>query len=210
MAFRINGYFEGDLKMKMSLTALCLFGLFGPAYAADFFDTARVISSAPIYERVNQPHRVCNSDTVQSAPRDRSIGGSILGGVAGAILGNQVGGGSGRTAATAAGAIAGAVVGDRVANPNQSGTQQVERCHDVDSYSDVIKGYTVTYRYNGKDATVTLPYHPGSTVQVGISVIQDQTQPQQNSYPDGQTRPYQQDDRRYRNEYRDYPQGDRD
>lgn len=195
--------------MKKSLTTLSLIALFGPVYAADFFDTARVISSTPIYERVNQPRRECNTDTVQSAPKDRSIGGSILGGVAGAILGNQVGGGSGRTAATAAGAIAGAVVGDRVANPDQPATtQQVERCHDVDNYSDVIKGYTVSYRYNGKDATVTLPYQPGTTLKVGVSVIQDQTQ--QNRYQDGQSRSYPQDDRRYRNEYMGYPQGERD
>lgn len=237
--------------MHKSLMALSLLSLFGPAYAADFFDTARVVSSTPIYERINEPRRECTTDTVQGSPRQRSMTGAMVGGVAGGLLGSQVGRGQGRTAATAAGAIAGAVtgdnvsnpdsnhsatgsivggiagallgsqvgggsgrnaaaaagglagvlIGDRVANPDQPVSQQVERCRDVDNYHDVIKGYTVTYRYNGKEATTTLPYQPGSTVQVGVSMIQDQTQ--QNSYQGGQDRQYRSEDRRYRQGERD-------
>ena len=237
--------------MNKSLMALCLISLFGPACAADFFDTARVVSSTPIYERINEPRRECTTDTVQGSPRQRSMTGAVVGGVAGGLLGSQVGGGQGRTAATAAGAIAGAVtgdnvsnpdsnhsptgsivggiagallgsqvgggsgrnaaaaagglagvlIGDRVANPDQPVSQQVERCRDVDNYRDVIKGYTVTYRYNGKEATTILPYQPGSTVQVGVSMIQDQTQ--QNSYQGGQERQYRPADRRYRQGERD-------
>ncbi|MDD5384309.1 MAG: glycine zipper 2TM domain-containing protein [Gallionella sp.] len=210
--------------MKKSLLVLSLISLYGSAFAADFTDTARVVSSTPIYERVTEPKRECWTETVQVAPKERSMGGAVVGGVAGGLLGSQVGGGKGSTAATGAGAVAGAVIGDRVsnpdsnrsatgavvggvagallgsqigggtgnkaataaggiagvmigdrvANPDQPRTEQVERCRQVDSSREVIKGYNVTYRYNGQDITTTLPYQPGSTIRVGVSVIDDQ------------------------------------
>lgn len=222
--------------MKKSLLVLSLFSLYGNAFAADFTDTARVVSSTPIYERVSEPKRECWTETVQVAPKERSMSGSILGGVAGGLLGSQVGGGSGSTAATGAGAvagavigdrvsnpdsnrsatgsivggvagavlgsqvgggsgnkaatavggIAGAVIGDRVANPDQPRSEQVERCREVQTSREVIKGYNVTYRYNGRDVTTTLPYQPGSTISVGVSVIQDQ---QDRRYEDRRDRP---------------------
>lgn len=209
--------------MKKSLLVLSLFFLYGNAYAADLTDTAKVISSTPIYERITEPRRECTMETVQVAPRERSMGGpiaggvagavlgsqvgsghgstaataagavagtvigdrvsnpddnrsmtgSVVGGVAGAILGSQIGGGSGNKAATAAGAIAGAVIGDRVANPDRPRTEQVERCREVETTREVIKGYDVTYRYNGRDIKTVLPYQPGATVQVGVGVIEE-------------------------------------
>lgn len=209
--------------MKKSLLALSMASLFGGAYAADFTDTARVISATPIYENVSEPKRECWTETVQVAPKERSMGGAVIGGIAGGLLGSQVGGGSGNTAATGAGAVAGAVIGDRVANPDsnrsatgavvggaagallgsqvgggtgnkaataaggiagvligdrvanpdQPRTEQVQRCRDVQNSREVIKGYTVVYRYNGQDVTTTLPYRPGSTIRVGVSVIDD-------------------------------------
>jgi len=210
--------------MKKSLVLLSIVSLGGNVYAADFTDTARVVSSTPIYERVTEPKRECWTESVQVAPKERSLGGAIVGGVAGGLLGSQVGGGSGNTAATGAGAVAGAVIGDRVANPDsnrsatggivggvagallgsqigggtgnkaataaggiagvmigdrvanpdQPRTEQVERCRQVDAAREVIKGYNVTYRYNGQDINTTLPYQPGSSVRVGVSIVEDQ------------------------------------
>jgi uncharacterized protein YcfJ len=100
--------------------------------------------------------------------------GAAVGGAAGAVLGNQVGSGSGRTAATGAGAVAGAVVGDRVATgANQrAAAQPVQRCRTVDAGGrDVIRGYRVVYRYNGRDIATTMPYDPGTTVRVSVGAI---------------------------------------
>lgn len=210
--------------MKKSLVLLGMFSLYSNVYATDFTDTARVVSSSPIYERVTEPKRECWTESVQVAPKERSLGGavvggvaggllgsqvgrgsgstaaagagavagavigdrvanpdsnrsatgSIVGGLAGALLGSQVGGGSGNKAATAAGGIAGVMIGDRVANPDQARTEQVERCRQVDATREVIKGYNVTYRYNGQDINTTLPYQPGSSVRVGVSIVEDQ------------------------------------
>lgn len=229
--------------MKKSLLVLSMVSLYGSAFAADFTDTARVVSSSPIYERVTEPKRECWTETVQVTPKERSIGGAVVGGVAGGLLGSQVGGGSGNTAATGAGAVAGAVVGDRVANPDsnrsatgavvggvaggllgsqvgggsgkkaataagaiagvvigdrvanpdQPRTEQVERCREVQTSREVIKGYNVTYRYNGRDVTTTLPYQvqPGDTLRVGVSVSVEEQR--DSRYDDTQKRRYDRD-----------------
>ena len=101
---------------------------------------------------------------------NRSATGAIIGGIAGGLLGSQVGGGSGRNAAAAAGAIVGSIVGDRVANPEMPQAQQVQRCRQVESYHEEVSGYNVVYRYNGREITTRLPYQPGATVRVGVSL----------------------------------------
>lgn len=155
-------------------------------WAADFVDTAKVVSSTPIYERISEPKQECWNETVstsgntsRAAPvEDRSVGGAIVGGVVGGVVGHQVGKGSGNTAATVAGAIAGTLIGDRIANPSSAQAQapqarEERHCRQVESYRDVIRGYNVTYRYRGQEVTTRLPYQPGDTVRVGISVLED-------------------------------------
>lgn len=155
-------------------------GALGSAGAADFTDTAEVISAAPIYDRVSEPHKECWVETVDDVsyeprPQGHSVAGPIIGGIAGALLGSRVGGGNGAKVATAAGAITGAVVGDRVANNRSGGyetreSRDVERCRNTASYREVVTGYDVVYRYNGHDGRTRLPYDPGDTIKVGITV----------------------------------------
>jgi uncharacterized protein YcfJ len=115
-------------------------------------------------------------DRIDNGPSDRSYLGSVLGGVAGGLLGAQIGAGNGRAAAAAVGAVTGALVGDRLDNrqrytrappPAQTG----QRCATVDNYRQVVSGYTVLYRYNGREAETVLPYKPGPTIRMGIAPI---------------------------------------
>ncbi len=162
----------------------------GVVWAADYVDTAKVISSTPIYERVSEPKQECWYETISSAGtitksapvEERSIGGALVGGIIGGVVGSQIGAGEGRTAATAAGAIAGAIIGDRAGNQPGQQEQQTSQapqvreerhCRQVESFRDVIRGYDVIYRYKGQDVTTKLPYQPGDTVRVGISVMSD-------------------------------------
>lgn len=157
-------------------------------FAADYEDTARVVASKAVYQRVSEPRQECWTETVsstgtvtRSAPvEEHSIGGALLGGVIGGVVGSQIGQGNGSTVATGAGAIAGAIIGDRIANKNaqqQAQTEQVPQtreerhCRQVDNFRDVISGYDVTYRYNGHDITTRMASQPGNTVRVGISVL---------------------------------------
>lgn len=194
------------------LAAICA----GNAWAADFVDTAKVVSSTPVYERVSEPGQECWTETVssggtvtKSAPvEERSIGGALVGGVVGGVVGSQIGQGTGNTVATAAGAIAGAIIGDRVANPSQGTTQaatpapqtrEERRCRQVENTREVIRGYNVTYRYNGQEITTRLPYQPGPTVRVGVSVLGDGgSGDTRDSYSSTDTRDYRGSDRRDR------------
>lgn len=114
-------------------------------------------------------------DRVGNPDSDRSVTGAVVGGAAGGLLGSQVGRGNGRTAATAAGAIGGAVVGDQVDNRQVAGRQPQQQCRTVESTREIIRGYTVVYRYNGRDVTTTMPYDPGMRVSVSVTAVVDNT-----------------------------------
>jgi uncharacterized protein YcfJ len=178
------------MQMKKLILLMVAAAGSGSGFAADFIDTARVVSSSPVYERVADPRQECWIETVsstgtvtRSAPQEHNIGGALLGGVVGGVVGNQIGQGNGNAVATAAGAIAGALIGDQVANQDQNGqpqqvtqapqVRQEQHCRTIENYKDVIRGYDVTYRYSGKDVTVRLPNDPGDTVRVGVSVLRD-------------------------------------
>jgi len=163
-------------KARASLTALlvCL-GTGLNVSAAEFDDFARVVSVTPQIEQVNYPQQECRTEYVPvQRQQQRGVGGSIIGGLAGGIIGNQVGGGNGRTVATAAGAIAGAIVGDRLENSeNQVVTEQqpVRQCRTIDNWQSRTNGYSVTYEYNGRNYTTTMPYDPGERLRVRVSVM---------------------------------------
>lgn len=232
-AGRIVGAREEEEIMKAKTIAMVMAAAFAGAAGAapDLTDTARVVSSTPLVERIYETRQECEpSQPAPPAATDRSIVGPLVGGVAGALFGSRIGKGSGRNAATAAGAVVGTIVGDRVANPGSErpvtgtviggaagglagaqigkgdgktpataagaiagsmigdrvqnphpeqtvGAQAAERCRPVESPRDVVKGYTVVYRYNGHDVTTTLPYDPGSTVRVGVSILQEDAPP---------------------------------
>ena len=160
------------MKTRLSLAVALALGS-GALIAADYTDIAPVISATPIVERVIEPRQECTTDRAAAPqqPEDRSLVGPIVGGIAGGVLGAQVGRGSGRTAAAAAGAIAGAVIGDRVDNRPGAAPQPVQRCRTVEMTREVVRGYTVVYRYNGRDIATTMPYNPGQTIRVAVSAI---------------------------------------
>jgi uncharacterized protein YcfJ len=145
-----------------------------PIHAADMTDSAPVVTATPIVDRVTEPRQECApAPSSQRAPQERSVLGPIIGGVAGALLGSTVGRGNGRTAATAAGAIGGAIVGDHVGNQQSAAQQPQQQCRTVESTREIIRGYTVVYRYNGRDVTTTMPYDPGMRVNVSVTAITD-------------------------------------
>ena len=109
--------------MKKAILVAALMTLASKGHAApDFTDTAQVISSTPIIDRVTEQRQECGPAPAgaPAAQAERSVVAPVVGGVAGAIIGHQVGRGSGKTAATAAGAVAGTIIGDRVANPDSN------------------------------------------------------------------------------------------
>ena len=161
------------MRNAISAAVLLAFASAGVA-APDYTDTAQVISSTPIIERVTEQRQECAPVAAAPAPaRERSLVGPIVGGVAGGALGSQVGRGSGRTAATVGGAVVGTIIGDRVGNADvdqRAAAQPTQQCRTVESTRDLVRGYTVVYRYNGRDITTNMPYNPGSTVRVAVGI----------------------------------------
>lgn len=165
--------------IKLNLTALALLAVANLARADDgasFTDRAQVLSATPVYQQINEPRRECWTETVGSynngGSAEHGYGGAILGGLVGGLLGNTVGQGNGRIAAAAVGAATGAVVGDKVANNGgYSQPRQVEHCANHDNYRQVISGYNVVYRYQGRTMTAMLPQDPGKYVDVNVNVV---------------------------------------
>lgn len=157
---------------RKTIAALIMTLIGGSAYAAsDFVDTAQVVASTPIIERVSEPRQEC--DAAPAPQRDSgNVIAPILGGIVGGLLGHQVGRGSGQTAATIIGAAGGAAAGTVI--NNRSNSQSAPRCRTVESTREVVTGYNVVYRYNNRDVNVVLPYNPGSTIKVGVAVILDE------------------------------------
>jgi uncharacterized protein YcfJ len=152
-----------------------------PAFSYDYTERVPVIDAVPVYETVRSPQRECWTETVTRYETPaRSNGGSIVGAVAGGLLGAQVGKGNCRVAAAAAGAAIGALVGDRMDNGYRAAypvARPVERCRVSEAYSEELAGYRVTYRHRGRDATVMLPYDPGSSLLIGVEVADAEQAP---------------------------------
>jgi uncharacterized protein YcfJ len=148
------------------------------AVPADFVDTAPVLYTSPIVERVSEPRQECWTETQASAPAPRGMGSYVapaIGAVVGGLLGSLVGSGNGRVVASATGAAVGAMAGHAIGNDNAASNQPVQRCRTVDATREVIQGYNVVYRYNGQDISTTLPYDPGQTVRVGVGILDSGT-----------------------------------
>ena len=147
-----------------------------------FTTRVKVLASTPVYDTINEPRRECWTETVgydtRSIRDGSNTGGAVLGAIAGGLLGATVGKGNGKVAAAAVGAASGAVVGDRWNDSGrryESHPRQVERCRTYDDYRQVISGYDVRYRFQGREYSTRLPYDPGKwlTLNGNFSVTED-------------------------------------
>lgn len=160
------------------ITAVCS----SPALADNrhsYHEEARVLHSTPVYRRVeySEPVRRCWNEEVRVERRGRSHTPKILGALIGGAIGNELGH---HKSNQRVGAVAGAILGGSVASDLSRRARQhdrgdyrtVERCsteHRYDSREE-LSGYDVTYEYDGREYRTRLPYDPGRTLQVRVSV----------------------------------------
>ena len=174
------------MKPHSMITAALSLLAGGAIAASDFVDTAQVISAKPKLARVTEKRQECDpvaAPAPSPAPKkESSVAGTILGGIAGGLLGHEVGGGSGRTAATIIGATGGAVAGSVIADRANSGAAAPntpppppQQCRTIETSREVVEGYDVVYRYNGREISVVMPYNPGGTLKVGVSAVVDES-----------------------------------
>jgi uncharacterized protein YcfJ len=186
--------------MKQSLAAIFAVTALGSAFAQNYTDVAQVTSAQPIYERVSTPRQECWNETINTERRvvspgyadaqpqpsgERTVGaGTIVGAIIGGVVGHQFGSSSrGRDHGTAAGVVVGGLVGNQIENSPSAPvaqdparvdyvpeTQNVQRCRTVDESRDQIRGYNVSYRYQGRDYSTRMDYDPGPSMNVRVSL----------------------------------------
>ena len=147
-----------------------------------YIDTARVTYVEPVYRRVriNRPEREC-WDEERATDYHRGGGnktaGGIIGGILGGVAGHQVGKGRGKTAATIVGTIIGGKIGRDVSD---DGDRRIEThvdtrtvCRTVNNYveEERLKGYRVTYRYQGREYETFMNRKPGKRIEVRVKVV---------------------------------------
>ena len=160
--------------MARTVASLALMGSAGLAMAGaggwagssgiGFDDRATVREVQPQYERVNVPRRECRTELVPERRverGERNLAGPLVGGIASAAVG------------AIAGAITGDALSDRGPAREEIHHREVQRCRDVDQWESRLSGYRVTYEYAGRTHTTVLPYDPGHTLAVQVSVTPD-------------------------------------
>ncbi len=194
--------------MKRTLIAASLataLGSLAPAlHAESFTDSAAVLSSRPITERVPVNREECWNEQRRGYEERRTtrqdngapIGaGTVLGAIAGGVIGHQFGNSSGgRDRGTAAGAVIGGLVGNQIERDQRGPdtvevervpvTRDVQRCRTVGEVREVPAGFEVRYRYAGRDFVTRMPNEPGRRVRIAVDV-----QPVAEGYGPGPDRP---------------------
>ena len=170
----MNAHFTKTAALLTALLAAPGFAQAGHDYRETQKVRARVIASEPVTERINEPRRECWAETTGYETRrsgDNSTGGAVIGAIAGGLLGSTVGKGNGKIAAAAVGAATGAMVGSSLGKGEryESEPRQVERCRTHDQFRDVVVGYDVRYRFEGREYQTRLPYQPGKWIRLDVS-----------------------------------------
>jgi uncharacterized protein YcfJ len=154
----------------------------GHAYGRDYgrsaVVSARVVDVEPLvrYVTVNRPREECWDEIVREPVRPYGVAGpTVAGSIVGAAIGRQFGSGNDRDALTVLGAVAGGAVAHQRAVRNGAGATRdvaVQRCEVVGNRvtEQIVDGYLVTYRLDGRNYTMQTDRHPGNFVQLAVDV----------------------------------------
>jgi uncharacterized protein YcfJ len=150
---------------------------YGHYRSAPVVVSARVVDVEPLvrYVTVNRPREECWDEIVREPVRPYGVAGPTAAGtIVGAAIGRQFGSGNDRDALTLLGAIAGGAVAHQRAVRNGAGDTRdvaVQRCEVVNDRirEEVVDGYLVTYRLDGRHYTMQTDRHPGDWVQLAVN-----------------------------------------
>lgn len=162
----------------LSFGLVLLMGLAAPAVRAAHPDVerARVVDVQPVYAYESYPVEVPVCRSVRHVRGPDPSASVLVGAVVGGVIGNQFGDGRGRRLATLAGAGIGAAVGHELGREADSHRRHrhapPRRCHTEIRYEqrEVLIGYDVAYRYNGRIRQVRMDREPGRFIDIEVSV----------------------------------------
>jgi uncharacterized protein YcfJ len=152
---------------------------YGHYRAAPAVVSARVVDVEPLVRRVtvNRPRQECWDEIVREPVRPFGVAGTTAAGsIVGAAIGRQFGSGNDRDILTVLGAVAGGAVARERAIRNGAGAVRdvaVQRCEVVHDRvtEEVVDGYLVTYRLDGRNYTMRTDRHPGDWVQLAAQPV---------------------------------------
>jgi uncharacterized protein YcfJ len=141
--------------------------------------SARVVNVEPMvrYVTVNRPREECWDEVVREPVRPYGVAGPTAAGtIIGAAIGRQFGSGNDRDVLTVLGAVAGGAVAHQRAVRNGAGATRdvaVQRCEVVNDRvtEEVVDGYLVTYRLDGRNYRMQTARHPGDWVQLAARPV---------------------------------------
>jgi uncharacterized protein YcfJ len=141
--------------------------------------SARVVDVEPLvrYVAVNRPRQECWDEIVREPVRSYGVAGqTAAGSIVGAAIGRQFGSGNDRDVLTVLGAVAGGTVARQRAIRNGAGAVRdvaVQRCEVVNNRvtEEIVDGYLVTYRLDGRNYTMQTDRHPGAYVQLAARPV---------------------------------------
>ena len=170
---------------------------FGQPYYGDRYryrdDTARVISSTPVYaagearEECWNPRAGHYEERREASHNGNTVGGTVAGAVIGGIIGHQFN----DRAGTALGALAGGAAGHEIARNRGSDDQDdldYSRCRTVTAGTGDVMGYDVTYEYRGQQYTTRMDHDPGRRLALGREIRDDGTPFDAYAYSDSRWR----------------------
>jgi len=138
--------------------------------------SARVVDVDPLVRHVtvDRPREQCWNEIVREPVRPFGVAGqTAAGSIVGAAIGRQFGSGNDRDTLTVLGAVAGGVVANRRAVRNGAGATRdvaVQRCEVVSDRvtEQIVDGYLVTYRLDGRNYRMRTDRRPGAWVQLAV------------------------------------------
>jgi uncharacterized protein YcfJ len=141
--------------------------------------SARVVGVEPLVRHVtvDRPREQCWNETVREPVRPFGVAGqTAAGSIVGAAIGRQFGSGNDRDTLTVLGAVAGGAVAHRRAVVNAGYATRdvtVQRCEVVNDRvtEQIVDGYRVTYRLDGRHYTMRTDRHPGNWVQLAAQPV---------------------------------------
>ena len=131
----------------------------------------QITGVVPEYTEISVPKKVCQAEaqTQQVAnPNKNGTVGGVVGGATGAtggyFAGQSLGGVWGGVAGAVVGAVGGAFAGNKIQKSTQpdtvAQTTTAAVCSTVMTQKRVLKGYDVTYSYNGETGTLFMKHRP--------------------------------------------------
>tara|TARA_R100001369_G_scaffold92422_2_gene137456 strand:- start:15644 stop:16135 length:492 start_codon:yes stop_codon:yes gene_type:complete len=144
-------------------------------HAETYNVNAEVININPVYNRVtySDPVNSCHDVSVpvyQNTGQSNPIN-TLFGAIFGGAIANHLGGGSGKDAMT----VLGAIMGAEVAQNNSrtvSGYQKSQRCRTkyVRRVENVVRGYNVTYSWNGLTGVAYTKHKPRMGAHMPVKI----------------------------------------